>query len=64
MSDIAYSDDYIVYSADMVSGIGVAGPPVVEAQSSTEGVTENVDVNSEGIDNYDEDIGQNVDVTV
>jgi hypothetical protein len=60
MGDIVDGADYITYSREMVGGIGVAGPPVEE----TEAVAEEVDVNSEEIENIEEDIGRNVDVTV
>ena len=60
MGDIVNDADYITYSREMVVGIGVVGPPAVE----TEAVAEEVDVSSEDNENIDEDLGQNVDVTV
>ena len=60
MGDIVNDAGYITYSREMVGGIGVAGPSAVE----TEAVAEEVDVSSEDIENIDEDIGRNVDVTV
>jgi hypothetical protein len=60
MSDAVNSADYLPYAQEMVHGIGVAGPSAEETQSNIE----QVDVSSEKIENFDEDIGRNVDVVV
>jgi hypothetical protein len=60
MGDIVEGADYTTYYREMVSGIDVAGPPAEETQT----VSEEVDVSSGEIENIEEDIGRNVDVTV